>query len=106
MDRQIIINKVVGDTAPDLTIRFDGLILSAYNAISMKLTKPDGTTKISRTVTPDVSDDEVGTVTFQSGDLVEGRSTCEFLFDVDGLGSEFTLPGKYEVLIETRANNQ
>ena len=96
----------IGDTAPDLTIRFDGLILSTYNAISMKLTKPDGVTKISRTVTPDVSDDELGTVTFQTGDLVAGRSTAEFLFDVDGGGAEFTLPGKYEIYIDTRVNNQ
>lgn len=105
MSRRIIINKVVGDTN-DLTVRFNGLILGVYNSIDMKITKPDGVTKISRTVTPDVSDDEVGTVTFQSGDLVEGRSTAEFLFDVDGAGEEFTLPGKYELWIDTRDNNQ
>lgn len=106
MDRQIIINKVVGDTAPVLTFRFTGLILGAYSSIDMKLTKPDGTTKISRTVTPSVTDDEVGTVTFQTGDLLVGRSTADILFDVDGAGSEFSLPGKYEMFIDVRANNQ
>jgi len=105
MDRQIIINKVVGDTAPAMSFRFDGLILSVYSSITMRLTKPDGTTKISRTVVPDGTDDELGSVTFQSSDLVEGRSTAEFLF-VESGGGEFTLPGKYDMFIDVRANNQ
>lgn len=105
MDRQIVIDMVVGDTAPDMTFRFTGLTLSVYNAISMKLTKPDGTTKISKTVTPAVTATD-GTVTFAATDLLVGRSEAEFLFDVDGAGAEFTLPRKYPIIFNVRANNQ
>lgn len=104
MDRQIIINMVEADTYPDLTLSFTGLVLSDYSTIQLELTKPDLTTKVVRTVTPSLTDDEEGTVTFLATDLVVGRSTADVYFAESG-GGEFRLPKKYSLFFDVRADN-
>ena len=101
MDRKIIIYLVEGDDAPPLQVRFTGLKLSDYTSITMHILYEDGS-KISRTVTPDGSDDELGTVTWQVGDLVRGEHWAEFEF----VSSEkiFTLPQRRPIMLKVRAD--
>lgn len=97
--RQIIVNLVESDTAPPLSFRFSGLTLSDYTSITMRAVKPNGE-RFTRTLTPDGTDVELGTVTLQSTDLVRGRTTVEFRF-VTATG-EFKLPQKNPIYFDVR----
>lgn len=98
---QIIIDLVEGDTLPALSVRFQGLNLSTYTSITMFAVRGDSY-RFSRAVTPDGTDPELGTVTWQSGDLVRGRMKMEFEF-VTGAG-RFTLPQRYPIIADVRGD--
>jgi len=97
--RQIILNLVEGDTAPNLPVRFVGLDLSDYDSIAMKIEKPDGS-RYSKPLTPDEEDPELGFITWEPGDLTVGRHRAEFEFLADG--DRFTLPRRYPILFDVR----
>jgi hypothetical protein len=101
MQRRIIIDLVEGDTAPDLPVRFRGMDLSLYSLIEMHVVTDNGN-RFSRTVTPDGSDPELGTVAWQSGDLVRGRHRAEFEFTQLSDGKKLTIPRRYPVHLNVR----
>ena len=101
MERRIIIALVEGDNAPDLAVRFTNLVLSVYDSIFMKIKLEDGT-RFERAVNPDVSDAELGTVTWTAGDLVRGEHTAEFEFTAGS--NVFTVPRRYKVALSVRAD--
>jgi len=95
--RKIIVDLVENDTAPPLPVRFEGLDLADYTTRVMNVLLADGT-QFSRTVVPDAGGDpELGHVTFQAGDLVEGTHSAEF--ELDGM----TLPRRFAVTLNVRA---
>ncbi len=99
MQRQIIYHLVEGDREPDLTVRFKDLTLSDYSSIVLYFKRRDGR-RFTRPVTPSETDDEVGTVSWSAGDLIEGDHTGEFRFTVNG--SSFSLPRQYRVIFRVR----
>lgn len=101
MQRRIIIDLVEGDTAPDLPVRFLGMDLSDYSLIEMHVETEKGN-RFSRTVTPDGSDTELGTVAWQSGDLVRGRHSAEFEFTQVSDSKKLTIPRRYPVTLNVR----
>ncbi len=101
--RQIIVDLVATDQAPDLAVRFDGLDLANYSTIDMKIQYEDGSKK-SKTVTPDGTDEELGTVAWASGDLVEGRHQAEFKLVQTADSKPVRLPQKYPVILNVRKN--
>jgi hypothetical protein len=101
MQRRIIYDLVEGDTAPDLSVRFKGMDLSNYSLIVMHIKTEKGD-RFSRTVTPDGSDPELGTVAWQSGDLVRGRHRAEFEFTQVSDGKKLTIPRRYPVHLNVR----
>lgn len=101
--RQIIIDLVEGDTRPPLRVRFSGLNLPTYASVKMNLARPGGLPRVSRTVTPSATDNEAGTVTWQAGDLVRGRSWAEFEF-TETTGGHFTLPQRFAIIIDVRGD--
>jgi hypothetical protein len=92
---QQIVYLVAKDTAPDLEIRFDGLDLSDYTTLQM-LIRYDTGARLAKTITPDGTDDELGTVTWSSGDLIIGVHKAEFALDTN------TLPKRFPVLLKIR----
>jgi hypothetical protein len=103
MDRQIVIDLVEEDTAPEISFRFTGLVLSDYSTKVLNIVRSD-TTKISKTVTPDGTDDEVGTVQFTTGDLIVGQHSGEFKFTDPTAGGDFRLPRKFPIIFNVREN--
>ena len=102
MERQIILRLVEGDTGPDLPVRFTGLDLRNYSSIVMHIEYENLRKRFSRTVTPDSTDHELGSVAWQQGDLIEGEHKAEFSF-VNGLDSKIsTLPQKYPIILDVR----
>lgn len=99
MERKIIIDLVEGDNAPDLSVRFTGLVLSTYDTIMMKVKLDDGT-RFERAVTPDTTEADLGSVTWTDGDLVRGEHTAEFEF-TEGT-DVFTVPRKHRVALSVR----
>ena len=99
--RQKIVYLVTDDTGPDLPVRFEGLDLSDYSPITMEIKYADDTT-LSRTVTPDGSDAELGHVAWQAGDLVEGRHEAEFQLTQTADSKVLTLPRRFTVILEIR----
>jgi len=98
--RQIIVDMVDSDTAPELHVRFQGLDLGDYSEIKMNVLKSSGI-RYRRDVVPDPSDPELGIVTWISGDLVKGRHEAEFqLTRTDG--KVLTLPRKHPVILNVR----
>lgn len=98
--RQSIIYFVSGDEAA-LTVKFEGLDLSTYDSITMKVRREDGGS-FSKSVTPVGSTDpESGTVEFAATDLNTGDHKAEFEFDSSG--KTFILPDKYPMILRTRA---
>lgn len=102
MDRQIVIDIVEANTAPAMQFTFTGLVLSDYTTILMNIVRSDAT-KLSKTVTPDLTDDTLGTVTFGATDLITGQHEAEFKF-TDPAGGIFRIPYKYPVILNVRAN--
>ncbi len=96
--RRIVWDLVEGDTDA-LNVRFTDLVLSDYDSIALNVQRDDGS-KFSREVTPDDADDELGTVTWQAGDLVEGDHRAEFEFTSGSV--IFTLPRRYAVELAVR----
>jgi len=101
--RQVVVDLVASDNAPDLIVRFSGLDLANYSAIDMKIQFEDST-KLSKSVTPDSTDEELGTVAWSAGDLVEGRHKAEFKFTRVSDSKVFRLPQKYPVILNVRRN--
>jgi hypothetical protein len=101
MQRRIIIDLVEGDTAPDLELRFEGMNLANYSLIEMHVETETGD-RFTRTVTPDVSDPELGSVSWQTGDLVRGRHRCEFEFTQVSDGKLLTIPRRYSAFLNVR----
>jgi len=101
--RQKTIYLVADDTGPDLPVRFDGLDLSNYSAITMEIKYSDSTTK-SKTVTPDPSDAELGYVAWEAGDLKVGKHQAEFQLTQLSDGKILTLPRQYVVILSIRAD--
>jgi hypothetical protein len=99
--RRIIIDLVEGDLLPVLSLRFPGLDLSDYTPIALNVERENGT-RFSRPVTPDGSDPELGTVSWQAGDLVEGRHEAEVEFVTSG--SPMTLPRRYTMILNVRSD--
>jgi hypothetical protein len=97
--RQIIIDLVEGNTAPPLRIRFSGLNLGMYTTIKLHVSRPNGT-KITRSLVPDGTDHELGTVSWLAGDLLRGRSMAEFEFL--STSGHFTLPQGRTIIIDVR----
>jgi len=98
--RQIIVDLVENDTLPDLTLRFLGLDLGDYSTIEMHVDRFNGA-DITRTVVPDGSDPEVGRVTWQAGDLRQGRNYAEIEFTDSG-GKKMTLPRRFRMILDVR----
>jgi hypothetical protein len=101
MQRRIIVDLVEGDTAPDQEFRFLGLDLSDYSLIEMHVETQTGD-RYTRTVTPDGSDPELGSVSWQTGDLVRGRHHAEFEFTQVSDGKKLTIPRRYSVTLHVR----
>jgi hypothetical protein len=101
--RQQIVYLVADDTAPDLPVRFEGLDLSDYSPINMIIKYSSGGT-ISRTVTPDGSDSELGHVAWTAGDLIVGTHEAEFELTQISDSKILTLPRKYAVQLVIRAD--
>lgn len=101
--RQIIIDLVEGDDAPPLALRFSGAVLSDYSSIALKVELENTKKRFSRTVTPDGEDDELGTVTWQPGDLVRGRHKAEVEF-IQTDTKRFTLPSRYPMILAVRGD--
>jgi hypothetical protein len=99
--RQIIIDLVEGDDAPDLVVRFDGLDLRSYSSIKMKIERDDGT-RFSRTLDADPDDYELATLSWLAGDLLAGRWLAEFELVQVYDGKRFTLPTKYPMVLNIR----
>ena len=96
--RQKIVYLVADDTGPDLPVRFEGLDLSNYSFITMEIKYEDDTT-LSRTVTPDGSDAELGHVAWSFGDLKVGRHEAEFQMIQTSDGKALTLPRRFTVIL-------
>jgi len=101
MQRRIIYDLVEGDTAPDLEVLFLGMDLSLYSPIEMHV-ETDKSVRFTRTVTPDGTDPELGTVAWQAGDLVRGRHRAEFEFTRISDSKKFTLPRRYPAYLNVR----
>jgi len=101
MQRQITLHLVEGDSAPDLPVRFLGLDLSDYSSIKMYIVLDTGR-RITRTVTPDDEDPELGSVAWQGGDLIRGQHSAEFEFVQVSDAKKFTLPQKYTIILDVR----
>ena len=99
--RKIIYDLVAGDDGPPLSVRFEGLTLSLYSEIKMYVQKDDGS-RFSRDVTPDGTDAELGTVTWQAGDLTVGRHKAEFQFTRSADGLKFTVPRRFAITLSVR----
>ena len=99
--RQIIVDLVEGDDAPELAVRFTGLDLSQYSTIKMLVQKQDDS-RFNRDVVPDGSDAELGWVTWEAGDLTKGRHRAEFEFIRTLDSKRFTLPRKSPVILNVR----
>ena len=100
--RQIVIDLVEGDNAPDLQVRFDGLDLDDYTSITLRVARQDNR-KFSRAATPvGPSDIELATVAWQAGDLIEGQHKAEFELIQKSDSKRFTLPRKYPILLNVR----
>ena len=99
--RQKIVYLVADDTGPALPVRFEGLDLSEYSPITMEIKYDDGTT-LSRTVTPDGTDAELGHVTWETGDLIVGRHEAEFELTQTADSKVLTLPRRFTVILEIR----
>jgi hypothetical protein len=97
---QVIYDLVQADEAPDLGVRFPNFVLSSYTTITMEIRRAITGDVITRTVTPDGTDDELGTVTWQTGDLEVGDSEAEFEFTTGG--KTFRLPRKFPVILRVR----
>lgn len=101
--RQKIAYLVAGDTAPDFPVRFEGLDLADYSSITMEILYSDDTTA-SLTVTPDGTDDELGHVAWSSGDLPVGSHRLEFKLTQVSDSKVLTLPRRFSVILEVRAD--
>lgn len=99
--RQIILDLVEGDATPELAVRFVGLALGPYNPVKMIVRKDDGTT-FERVMIPDVTDEELAFVPWETGDLVEGRHSAEFELTQISNGKKLTLPRKYPLILNVR----
>jgi hypothetical protein len=99
--RQIVLDLVEGDDAPDLIVRFLGLDLRNYSQIEMKVEREDAV-RFTRTVVPDLADFELGRVPWQPGDLVSGRHTAEFELIQEIDDKRLTLPRKYPIILNVR----
>ena len=100
--RQIVINLVEGDDAPDLQVRFDGLDLDDYSSITMRIVRADQR-KIARVATPvGVSDSELATVAWEPGDLIAGTHRAEFELIQVSDEKRLTLPRKFPILLNVR----
>lgn len=97
---QVIYDLVQSDTAPDLEVRFPNFNLSTYTTINLKMKRAITGDVLSRTVTPDGTDAELGTVAWQAGDLEPGDNEAEFEFT--DAGGTFTMPRKYSVILRVR----
>ena len=101
MQRQIIHYLVEGDNAPNLSVRFSGLNLADYSAITMRVALETTNRRFARPVEPDPTDPELGVVEWHDNDLVEGNHRAEFEFEAAS-GVIFTLPQKYPVILAVR----
>lgn len=101
--RRIIYDLVAGDNGPPLEVRFEGLSLADYSAIKLKMERSDGT-RISRDVTPDGEDVELGSVVWGDNDLILGDHQVEFQFTRTSDAKIFTLPRRYPVLLRVRGD--
>jgi hypothetical protein len=101
LPRQIIIDLVEGDAAPDLAVRFVGLALGPFSPIVFKVQKEDGT-RFERTMIPDLTDEELAYVPWQNGDLVEGRHKAEIELTQVSDSKKLTLPRKYPIILNVR----
>jgi len=99
--RQIIIDLVEGDAAPDLAVRFVGLALGPFNPIKMLVHKEDGT-RFERVMIPDPTDEELAFVPWETGDLVEGRHSAEFELTQISDSKKLTLPRKFAMILNVR----
>jgi hypothetical protein len=99
--RQIIVDLVEGDDAPDLAVRFLGLDLSEYDSITMHVRRATGA-KFSRAVTPNGTDPELGSISWEEGDLIRGRAQAEFEFVQTIDSKHFTVPQRYPVIFDIR----
>jgi len=100
VSRQLILNVVEGDDAPDLQVRFDGLDLNDYTSITMRVEKDDGT-RFAQVLSIDPTDPELGYVTWSPGNLTLGNHKAEFEF-IQTDSKRFTLPRKFPVLLNVR----
>jgi hypothetical protein len=98
--RQLILNLVEGDDAPDLQVRFSNLDLNDYTSITMRIQKEDGT-KLAKVLSVDPDDIELGYVSWAAGDLTAGDHTAEFEF-LQTDTKRFTLPRENPVLMYVR----
>jgi len=99
--RKIIYDLVAGDDGPPLEVRFLGLTLSQYSEIKLKVQKADGS-RFERDVTPDATDPELGTVTWQASDLTVGWHRAEFQLTRSADGLKFTVPRRFAVVLSVR----
>ena len=103
MPRQIVVDLVEGDDAPEWPVRFKDLDLSYYSSITMHVQKEDSE-KFSREVIPDGSDSELGWVAWEAGNLTRGRHKAEFEFIRTVDSKRFTLPRGRSVILNVRAD--
>ncbi len=101
MGRRIIVDLVEGDDAPDLSIRFLGLDLGDYSLFQLHVETDKGA-RFSRSITPDGTDDELGTVAWSSGDLVRGRHRAECELTQTADGKSVTVPTRYAMILNVR----
>lgn len=92
---QKIFYLVAKDTAPDLQIRFEGLNLTSYSNLEMFIRYASGD-RLTKTITPDGVDLELGTVSWSAGDLIIGDHEAEFNLDSS------TLPKQFPVTLKIR----
>lgn len=97
MERRIIIDLVEGDTAPDLTVRFPGLVLGDYDSITMKVRLAD-LTGFERAVTPTATQGTVTDTTSYPCDDQDGKTVK---VTIDG-GDEQTVTLSGEHILATQ----
>jgi len=99
--RQIVVDLVEGDDAPDLIVRFVGLDMANYSKIELLMERSDKA-RIRRLMEADPEDAEVARVPWMVGDLIEGQHLAEFELTQILDDKKFTLPRKFPMRINVR----
>ena len=102
MARRHVINRVEGDTQPDLAVEFEGFDLTGF-AVKMHTKTSGGSAQTKDAIIDDAAAGKFH-VEFTASDLLLKRGRHEIEFEFIDAGGNFTTPKENTIIVETRAD--